>query len=58
MTARTHVHAFPPHESPLHWPIARFFAKVGATVAVIFDVWAEAHKQAVRAQDRFPFSVE
>jgi hypothetical protein len=46
------------HEAPFGAAIGRFFAKVAAVIGVVFDVWAEAQKQATRAHERYPFSVE
>lgn len=59
MTARTHTHALPrQHETTFGASIGRFFTKLVAGIGVVFDVWAEAQKQATRAHERYPFSVE
>jgi hypothetical protein len=46
------------HEAPFGAAIGRFFVKVAAVIGVVFDVWAVAQKQATRAHERYPFSVE
>lgn len=59
MTARTHTHTLPRHhEAPFGAAIGRFFVKVAAFFGAVFDIWAEAQKQATRAHERYPFSVE
>jgi hypothetical protein len=46
------------HEAPFGASIRRFFVKVAAFFGAVFDIWAEAQKQATRAHERYPFSVE
>jgi hypothetical protein len=46
-----------PHATKARLPLSAFFARVGAAMLIVLDVFTEAQRQAHEAQRRYPFTV-